>query len=143
MKRMILKNNYAKHSDIYAMGVVNNSHDDKVIVKVYEGGKEGRAPHVHVTFDDGNMCCISLTKAEYAKHHDDLPKLHGNDKKKFISVMSSPCNAALEDAHGVLKKGNGYQYAVYIWVRSHENGSYEKFNIGDDGLPIMPDYSKL
>ena len=89
------------------------------------------------------MSCISLTKAEYAKHHDNLPKLSGNEKKKFVSVMSSPCNAPLKDANGELKEGNGYQYAVYLWVRAHENGSYEKFNVGEDGLPIMPDYSSL
>ena len=48
MKRAVLDNNYIEHKDVCAMGVVNNNNNDPVIVRVYEGGQEGRSPHVHV-----------------------------------------------------------------------------------------------
>lgn len=27
-----------------------------------------------------------------------------------------------------------------MWVKAHEHGSYDKFNLDENGLPIMPDY---
>lgn len=144
MKRVIVNshNETNIHRDIFAMGLVNDNNNDPVLVSVYEEGHEGGLPHVHVTFKSDKECCVDLTKPCYSKHHDELPKMDATSKKKFIKVMKSTCQGLIRNAQGkTIDEGvTGYQYAVYMWVKAHEHGSYDKFNLAENGLPIMPDY---
>lgn len=144
MKRLVVDATNSKkvHQDIFAMALVNENNNDPVLVSVYEGGSEGGLPYVHVTFKTDKMCCVDLTKPCYSKHHDELPHMDANSKKRFIKVMTSYVDRAVKTANGLwISEGiTGYHYAVHMWVKAHENGSYDKFNLDENGLPVMPDY---
>ena len=124
------------------MGKVNKGKDDPVVIMVYEG-EEGGSPHMHIRYDGNKISCVDLTKPRYSKHHDEMRPFTKQAKKEFIKIMKSDCRSPIEDAFGNIVRGTGYQYAVYLWIAAHENFSYDKFNLDDSGLPIMPDYSEL
>lgn len=42
-----------------------------------------------------------------------------------------------------LSSGTGYERAVDIWVDTFEDGSYDKFTLDDNGVPVMPNYDEL
>ena len=44
---------------------------------------------------------------------------------------------------GSWKPATGYESAVSIWVDTHEDGSYDKFKVDQEGCPVMPDYNLL
>ena len=45
--------------------------------------------------------------------------------------------------NGKYRHATGYEAAVTEWVDAFEHGSYDKFKLDDNGVPVMPDYSKL
>lgn len=83
-----------------------------------------------------NCSAVRLDKAEYSEHHKDLPILNKKQKEEFLKLMKSTWN----------RRGssyNGYVESVDTWVDTYEHGNYDKFSLNDEGMPEMPDYSKL
>ena len=135
------------YKPIYAMSAINPKLCKQLGLYVeVEQRDEGTIPHMHVYHDKSRnpkKCSyICLDKASYSKHHK-LHKLSKNQKDLFMQIMTQPCDTALVTANGVLTYGNGYQFAVYTWVNTYCDNSYEGFEVDGNGLPIMPDYSKL
>lgn len=120
----------------------------KVLIQIKQAG-EGPIPHVHVSWSNHgkNMSsCICLTCAKYCTYHKKQePKLPDDVKDTFINVMSKPWKYKFKIYD---KKGNeiiltGYQRAVEIWCDTYGENHISKFHLDANGLPIMPDYSKL
>lgn len=108
---------------------------------------EGPIPHVHVYWDperNPEKCSyVRLDKAEYSNHHKDNKPMPRKIKDKFVKLMYSPWkNKTMVDNNGHIVYLTGYQEAVNIWVDTYED-DYSKFNLDDNGIPIMPDYSLL
>ena len=111
-----------------------------------EQSNEGPIPHVHVYHDktrNPKKCSyVRLDKAEYSSHHDVL-KLPKNLKQQFIECMHQTWEGrALTLKDRAMRYATGYEAAVAIWVESYED-DYSKFNLDENGVPIMPDYSQL
>ena len=135
---------------VRAMATINPQMCDQfgVYVEVEQGG-EGPVPHVHVYWDKSRSlrkCSyVRLDKAEYSDHHKQPSKpLPRNVKKVFMDVMSKEWPGMyLETNDGTPVRGTGYQRAVQIWSDTYESGSYDKFKLDENGLPVMPNYNKL
>lgn len=129
-------------STISAMTTINPRLNKRmsIDVVVYDTN-EGPVPHVHVFLDKTrnpkNCSVVRLDKAEYSTHHSGkLTTMNKKQKREFIDIMKSEWN----DRRG---KSTGYERAVDIWVDAFEDGSYEKFVMDENGVPVMPDYSVL
>lgn len=132
---------------IEAMSTINPQLCKKLQIQVeVEQLDEGPIPHVHVYHDSSRSkkkCSyIRLDKAEYMPNHNSIP-LTRKVKKQFLELMKSNwgCTQVLENGNVVTL--TGYQRAVEIWCDTFEEGSYDKFELDDNGLPKMPDYSSL
>ena len=87
---------------------------------------------------------IRLDVPEYYsdERHQGIP-LTEEIKRQFLEVMSLPYPGHLcLDAGGKVVEMTGYLYAVQTWVDTFEN-DYSKFELDENGLAVMPDYSKL
>lgn len=110
-------------------------------------GNEGEIPHVHVYHDktrNKRKCSVvQLDKAEYSPHHRFNVAMTRDVKRQFVQVMTTtwPGRSILED--GKYRHATGYEAAVTEWVDAFEHGSYDKFKLDDNGVPVMPDYNKL
>lgn len=104
---------------------------------------EGPIPHMHVYHDktrNPKKCSyIRLDKAEYAPHHN-INLLSNNEKEEFIRIMCSPWIKPYDTNNRVL---TGYQQAVQIWLDTFGDIYHWQFDLDENGLPIMPDYTKL
>lgn len=49
----------------------------------------------------------------------------------------------LETNEGLPVKGTEYRCAVQIWSDTYESGSYDKFKLDEQGLPVMFNYNWL
>lgn len=110
---------------------------------------EGPIPHVHVYLDktrDPSKCAVvRLDRAEYSTHHGEpVVRMNKKQKKEFIKSMASKWNKyALQNDDGSYYTPTGYQMCVNIWADAFEDGSYEKFTLDTNGVPVMPDYETL
>jgi len=137
-----------KFSPIVAMSVINPQFCRNHTVQVeLEQRDEGPIPHLHVYHDhtcNPKKCSyVRLDKAEYSPHHPviALPK---NVKQEFIECMSKPWTKQyIASINGDIQIATGYEAAVSIWVDTYEGGSYSKFNLDENGIPIMPNYEEL
>ncbi len=138
---------------IMAMATINPQlcKQSSIRVEVVQGG-EGPNPHVHVYCNDGKVAYVSLTKAEYADHHDDCPALSKVEKKEFIKIMNTLWKKQWIEINildnnknptGETKVVNatGYEAAVQIWCDTY--GGEEKFKYDAEGRPVIPDYRLL
>lgn len=118
-----------------------------IAVAIYDIN-EGPIPHVHVFFDrtrdKRKSVVIRLDKAEYSHHHGDpTRKLNKKEKEQFVRLMTSKWPNRYVSYQGNPVEATGYQYAVDIWVESFEDGSYDKFTLDENGVPVMPNYENL
>lgn len=120
------------------------SHDIQIEV---EQGNELDSPHVHVYHRSDrelSKCSyIKLNAAEYLDH-GILPgiMLTVEAKKQFLEAMSSPSDYYWFNKEEKPIELTGHQYAVMVWVETFEE-DYLKFEMDENGLPIMPDYYQL
>lgn len=152
MKRLIHSTENTEELEyIEAMSTINPQlcEQSKILVEVEERN-EGPIPHTHVYHDhtrNPKKCSyIRLDKAEYSDHHDKLsiPLPDKKAKADFIRIMNSDWPKYLcKTPDGDVRYKTGYEAAVDTWVDCYEKGSYDKFNLDDEGQLIMPDYSKL
>lgn len=134
---------------VVAMSIINPMFCRNHSIQIeLEQSDEGSIPHVHVYHDhtrNPKKCSyIRLDKAKYSTHHDIIP-LPRKARKEFIECMTSDWKKHIvEYSDGITTRtATGYEAAVDIWVETYENGNYGKFNLDNNGIPIMPDYSKL
>lgn len=136
------------HRPINCMSKINPSLTENLSIEVIIwDGNEGEIPHVHVYHDktrNKRKCSVvRLNKAEYSSHHKFNIAMPKDVKRQFIQVMTAvwPGRSILEK--GKYRHATGYEAAVIEWVGAFEHGSYEKFRLDDNGVPVMPDYDKL
>ena len=134
---------------VRAMETINPQMCDQfgVYVEVEQGG-EGPVPHVHVYWDKSRSprkCSyVRLDKAEYSDHHKQPSKpLPRQVKKVFLDVMTKEWGRPSVLENGTSVTLTGYQRAVDVWVDTYESGSYDKFKLDEQGLPVMPNYNRL
>lgn len=132
-----------EEKELFEMALVNTKlcRNLGLQVAVLQGG-EGNIPHVHVVDADGLDTCVNLMTCEYFAHGKHKGKMNKKQKDKFVQIMDELTNIAVEISDGNFKKLTGYQNAVKLWVESYED-DYSKFVVGEDGLPVNIDYSKL
>ena len=82
---------------------------------------------------------VRLDKAEYAPHHIKN-ELGDEEKEEFIRIMQSPWEKPYDKSNITL---TGYQQAVQIWLDTFGDIYPWQFELDENGLPIMPDYTKL
>lgn len=127
---------------VEAMSTINPQLNRQLSIDVVVfDNDEGPIPHVHVYLDktrDPRKCAVvRLDRAEYSTHHGEpVVKMNKNQKREFLRIMKSQWNSRLSS-------GTGYERAVDIWVDAFEDGSYEKFTLDTNGVPVMPDYETL
>lgn len=120
------------------------NHDIQIEV---EQGEETECPHMHVYHrkdrELSRCSYIKLTAAEYLDH-GKLPGivLTAEARKQFLEVMTSPSGFYWINKEGKSIELTGYQYAVQTWVDTFEK-DHSKFEMDENGLPVMPDYSKF
>ena len=130
------------------MAIINPEYCKNHTIQVeVEQRNEGAIPHIHVYHDktrNPKKCSyIRLDKAKYSPHHD-LIVMPKNVKKEFLDLMNEKwIGHYTVDKNGNPIIQNGYQAAVQTWVDTYEKYDYSKFNLDENGLLIMPDYSKL
>lgn len=143
---------YIKDSTTYieAMSTINPQLCDNCGIRVeIEERNEGPIPHIHVYHDktrDPRKCSyVRLDQAAYSDHHAmPSPKMPPRVKREFIKVMTSEWPKAVKvKSDGTVYRATGYEAAVDTWVDCFENGSYDKFNLDDEGNLILIDYSTL
>ena len=145
MKKLVKTSEY-----ISAMALINpRLCKSRTILVEVEQLDEGPIPHVHVYHDktrDPKRCSyIRLDKAEYLTHHGGskgIP-LPPNLKKEFIEVMDSPWERHIIETTSGLRPATGYEAAVLIWEDTYEDGSFDKFEVDEEGKLIIPDYGRL
>lgn len=137
-----------KDQQIVAMALINPQLCKQLTIHVeLEQENEGPIPHLHVYHDrtrNPKKCSyVRLDKPEYSPHHRDAPPLPRKLKNEFIKLMNDTWgNYEVQTPSGP-KFLTGYQRAVDIWVETFEDGDYSKFNLDENGLPIVPDYTQL
>lgn len=108
---------------------------------------EGQIPHVHVyhdkTKDKRNCSVVRLDKAEYSTHHGEPVKLNKQQKRQFVQVMSTVWPKHFVETSTGVRPATGYEYCVTTWADAFEHGSYDKFKLDENGVPVMPDYEAL
>ena len=135
--------------DIEAMTIINPQFCKNHTLHVeVEQSNEGPIPHVHVYHDhtrDSSKCSyVRLDKPEYSLHHHKIVPLPKKIKREFIELMSNIWKKEfIEDNKGNVRNATGYESAVLTWCDTFEDGDMSKFNLDEDGIPIMPDYSLL
>lgn len=128
--------------EVSAMSTINPQLNRQLSIDVVVfDNNEGPIPHVHVYLDKtrnpNNCAVVRLDCPEYSTHHGyQVVKMNKKQKREFLYVMQSQWNSRLSS-------GTGYERAVDIWVDAFEGGSYDKFTLDDNGVPIMPDYDTL
>ena len=132
---------------IVAMSIINPQFCKNHSIQIeLEQSDEGPIPHVHVYHDhtrNPKKCSyVRLDKAEYSEHHP-VVKLPRKAKREFIDCMKSSWGKQyILSIDGDVRVATGYEAAVNIWVDTYED-DYSKFNLDENGIPIMPDYENL
>lgn len=132
--------------DIFAMAIINPDMCQNLAVRVsVKQAGEGPIPHVHVRWKNGKECCIRLDKAKYSERHKNQPQMPKDVKDSFICIMESERQSRYNsvNVNGIARFATGYEMAVDIWCNTYEHGSYAKFSMDENDMPIMPDYSSL
>jgi hypothetical protein len=138
---------------------LNRNHKSLVFIAQQN---EGPLPHIHVKFQNSSgktvQSHISLTSAEYSKHHKNGVKMPKDIKEEFLKVMNT-----VWIKHTVPQKvydskdkftgqyqpvpATGYEAAVDIWIDTwelDEEKGKAKFQWDEvTGKVIMPDYTLL
>lgn len=108
---------------------------------------EGQIPYVHVYHDKTknkkNRSVVRLDRAEYSSHHGYPVKLNKQQKRQFVQVMSTVWPKHFVETNTGVRPATGYEYCVVTRANAFEDGSYDKFTLDDNGVPIMPDYDTL
>ena len=130
---------------LYEMAVINPSLCKKLKIQVeVEQRDEGPIPHLHCYHSkerNPRECSfIRLDKPEYTDFHKQNKKLDRKQKKEFLQVM----NEIIEVGFGEnTMQMTGYEFAVFTWVTTYENGDYSKFNVSKNKKLVIPDYNLL
>ena len=138
-----------KDQPIVAMALINPQLCKQLTIHVeLEQEDGGPIPYLQVYHDrtrNPKKCSyVRLDRPEYSPHHKDAPPLTRKLKKEFIKLMNDRWGRErVETLSGTLVTTTGYQRAVDIWVETFEDGDYSKFNLDENGLPIVPDYTQL
>lgn len=127
---------------ISAMSTINPQLNKQLSIDVVVfDNNEGPIPHVHVYLDKtrnpNNCAVVRLDCSKYSSHHGyPVVKMNKKQKREFLHVMKAQWNSRLSS-------GTGYERAVDIWVDAFEDGSYDKFTLNNNGVPVMPNYDEL
>ena len=116
----------------------------------YISGKnnEHQIPHIHLSFRHKNekedLVYIRLDKAKYYTRHNGGRILTSEEKQAFIKFINTPIYGyyVSDDQGNNIIRATAWIIAYKSWKDNYNN--YEKyFKFDDNGIPIMPDYSKL
>ena len=130
------------------MAIINPRKCKNLTIQVeVEQRDEGPIPHLHCYLDKTrnpkNCSYIRLDTVGYSEHHKKDNHPLGNKKEEFLDVMNSLCSDYIKGKDGNIVQLTGYQSAVKTWSETFEDGSFDKFSVDSNGIPIQLDYSNL
>lgn len=141
MKRVI-----HSHQTIFAMAIINPQLCKQSSIQIeIEQRNEGSIPHLHVFLDKTrspkNCAYVRLDRPEYLPNHNSK-RLNGTQLHEFLQIMTAIWSKQfIVSDSGEIRNATGYEASVTIWEDTY--GYCDKFNRGNDGNLIMPDYTSL
>ena len=133
------------------MAIINPKLSKRMKIQVeVEQRNEGPIPHVHVYHDHTRnlrKCSyVRIDTPKYSTHHgkDKIIYLDRKLKEEFIEIMESKVEGvAIMNSKGEFYNPTGYQFAVYTWSQTFEDGDLSRFKLDSNGEILNLDYSNL